>query len=267
MTVFRSTLYQYRFFMFGGFVIMTLMALVHVLIWPEIRNILQEIVNMSLESKFFKRTILLISEKKSGEKFQAYTGLRWGLIFLNISAMLTGVLAGMGLIAGEEERGNLALLLSRPISRSRLVIEKFSAACVAIFLLLAVPTMLIYPFSKMVDETIMPLRLCGSALLFTAHACLFAALALFFSVRCNRSLTAGGWAFVLIAIFFSMAAFDFGEAWSPFNYSGFWVIQGQFAANNQPLSIIFQPRTLLADGLLIVIIVFWSCVHFERRSW
>jgi len=58
--------------------------------------------------------------------------------------VIHGVILGSGAIAGEEGRGTLEILLTEPISRGKLVIQKFAAVAVAaVFLALALWVVLV----------------------------------------------------------------------------------------------------------------------------
>jgi ABC-2 type transport system permease protein len=56
-----------------------------------------------------------------------YLGMELFSLVVPLLLLIAAVAAGSGAIAGEEERGTLDLLLSLPISRTRLVLEKLAA--------------------------------------------------------------------------------------------------------------------------------------------
>ena len=86
------------------------------------------------------------------------------------------VVVGTGLVAGEEEKGTLDLLLSHPIRRWRLVADKFAAFAVATVLIMALIALFFVSSSVMIGETsqlgrmalatmnIVPITLAGGAL-------------------------------------------------------------------------------------------------------
>ena len=61
--------------------------------------------------------------------------------------------AATGLIAGEEEKGTLDLLLSHPIRRWRVVAEKFAALAVATLLICLLSGLLLIACAAMIGET------------------------------------------------------------------------------------------------------------------
>ena len=86
------------------------------------------------------------------------------------------VVVGTGLIAGEEEKGTLDLLMSHPIRRWRIVTDKFAAFVVATVLIMALIALFFVGSSVMIGETsqlgrlavgtmnIVPITLAGGAL-------------------------------------------------------------------------------------------------------
>ncbi len=86
------------------------------------------------------------------------------------------VVVGTGLVAGEEEKGTLDLLLSHPIRRWRVVTDKFAAFAVATVLIMALIALFFVGSSAMIGETsqlgrlalatmnIVPITLAGGAL-------------------------------------------------------------------------------------------------------
>ena len=63
------------------------------------------------------------------------------------------VVAGSGLIAGEEEKGTLDLLLSHPIRRWRVVAEKFAAFVVATIVIMVIIALFFVSASAMIGQT------------------------------------------------------------------------------------------------------------------
>ena len=86
------------------------------------------------------------------------------------------VVVGTGLIAGEEEKGTLDLLLAHPIRRWRMVTDKFAAFVVATMLIMVLVTLFFVSGSVMIGETsqldrialaslnMVPITLAGGAL-------------------------------------------------------------------------------------------------------
>ena len=116
--------------------------------------------------------------------FGDFTKLSTYLGWLNIEFYSYGppilaifaVIVGTGLVAGEEEKGTLDLLLSHPIRRWRVVADKFAAFVVATVLIMALIALFFVGSSAMIGETsqlgrmalatvnIVPITLAGGAL-------------------------------------------------------------------------------------------------------
>jgi ABC-2 type transport system permease protein len=65
--------------------------------------------------------------------------------------LLYAIGAGAGAIAGEEERRTLDLLLSTPVSRTRLVLEKFAAMCAGVLVIVLAMGVALVVFGKAAD--------------------------------------------------------------------------------------------------------------------
>ena len=97
--------------------------------------------------------------------------------------LIFGIGAGAGAIAGEEERGSLEVLLAQPVSRRRVVLEKFAAIAAAVVALGLVLWIGLWLGALAVDMEISAGRLLAAvvsamllALAFTALAVLVGAL-------------------------------------------------------------------------------------------
>jgi ABC-2 type transport system permease protein len=90
--------------------------------------------------------------------------------------------AGTALVAGEEERGTLDLLLSQPLRRWRLVTDKFAAFVVATVLIMAIAALFFVAGSAMIGETALLGRIALATLNIAPVTLASGALALMLSV-------------------------------------------------------------------------------------
>jgi ABC-2 type transport system permease protein len=67
--------------------------------------------------------------------------------------VIFAVVAGTGLVAGEEDKGTLDLLLSHPVRRWRLVTDKFAAFVVATLLIMVIAALFFVSASAMIGQT------------------------------------------------------------------------------------------------------------------
>ncbi len=129
----RKTWRETRWLMVASFLIMEVLLFAAVMFWPKIAaDLEQRIAFMKLlaPGEFIKR--LLSTWGDHG--FAAYIATQQFFKSANTVGIATAVLIGTGAIAGERENSTLELLLSRPVSRLRILWSKtwVLALCTAI---------------------------------------------------------------------------------------------------------------------------------------
>jgi len=107
-----------------------------------------------------------------------YLSARLFSFLLPILFLIYGSSMGASTIAGEEGRGTLDLLLAYPLSRSRVVLEKFLAIAVVLIALSAALWLLLWFSAKLVQMEISAGKLAAATISLLLLALLFAALAL-----------------------------------------------------------------------------------------
>lgn len=266
MNVFRSTIRQFRWTMAGTLIFMLLMAYGHVLFWPDIKLILGRMIEGAIGNPILKGFVQQVAGAQIDKQFAAYTSVRWCYVLLTLAGSFSGIAAGMVLVAGEEEKGTLTLLISRPVSRTRIILEKFAAAILFVFIAVVPSTMALHWFAKFVGEEIALLQLASSCILFLGPGLLFAGIALWFSTRSPSSVRAGGWAFLCAVVLYVPSVFRDFRAWSPFTY----IERGLRRAYFDPIEATAGFLNLWTFGwfaLATALLVAASCVRFNRRSW
>lgn len=123
-TIFRKTLYERRWSAFGWSLAIGLMTLMTVSVFPTMRDTFGK----SLESVPESMKSLL----GSAEDYQTLAGfldlqVLAQIVFLTL---IFGVILGIGLLAGDEGEGTLQHLLTTPVSRRRVYLEKLLALLV-----------------------------------------------------------------------------------------------------------------------------------------
>jgi ABC-2 type transport system permease protein len=165
------------------------MVLVTVLFWPSVRD--------SQGLKDFARTAPdVLKAFTNGElDFTSPVGYLEGRLFallVPVLFLVYAIGAGARAIAGEEEAGTLELLLSLPLSRTRLVLEKAGALVVQLGALAVVLVVLVVAASKAVSLDVSAGRIAAAGasayLLALAHG----ALALSIGAATGRRATALG---------------------------------------------------------------------------
>lgn len=118
--------------------------------------------------------------------------------FLAIWAML----AGARLVRGEEERGTLDVLLSQPLARTRLLLEKLLALALAILVMMLIISLFIVLGQLSAHETADYPRALLTALNVGLFELIFASIALLISQFVRWRGAAAGWAGAILVLMF-----------------------------------------------------------------
>ncbi len=148
---------------------MSLVSVIQVAFWPTFREMLPRI------SEFFPDFMQWMVGGITEEGFIFYVITQQLIKNIGISGSALAVLLGASAIAKEREAGTLELLLAQPISRTRVLAEKFvfNAAVLAVPIL--VSTMLVWPAAIAVGDEIDPTALLVSAVYcYTIFVAIFA---------------------------------------------------------------------------------------------
>lgn len=125
-TLFRKTIYEKRWSTFGWSLAVALMTLLTVSVYPTMRDSFGkslENVPESLKSLF-----------GSAQDYQTLAGFLDLQVFAQMVflTIIFGVILATGLLAGEESEGTLQHLLTHPVSRSRVYLEKLATVMVLV---------------------------------------------------------------------------------------------------------------------------------------
>jgi ABC-2 type transport system permease protein len=171
---------------------------------------------------------------------------------------------GIRAVAGDEEAGRLDLLLAHPVSRIRVVVERFGALVLAVLivsLLLFAALVVISGVAQF--DTIGATNLLAAALHLAVLGVFFGGLALAVGAATgSRSIASGVVAVVAILSYFgnTLAAQIDGLGWardvSPFRYY----------SGGRPLANGLQPADLAVLVVVAVLLVAGGCALFNRRD-
>jgi len=133
-TIFRRTVYDHRRSILWWSIGIGVLAFYVTVIFPMIAEFEQ--FNELLENPLFSAILGDMGdlEYTTPEGFLGIEFFSWAPLVLAIFA----VMFGLGIVGGEEDGGTLDLLLSTPIPRWRIIIEKSAAFLVALVIILAV---------------------------------------------------------------------------------------------------------------------------------
>ncbi len=107
-------------------------ALLYISIFPQIEGLL-ETLGPFLENPLIRS---LIGDVGQYTTLGGYMGMKF-LTVAPVMLFVYAVVVALGIVAGEEERGTLDVLLSTPAPRWQIIVEKFAALTVALLLILA----------------------------------------------------------------------------------------------------------------------------------
>jgi ABC-2 type transport system permease protein len=258
--VFRKTLRDQRRGLIGWTIGLVLLVLVYVAVWPSIRDSAPQM------DAYIKNLPKVMRELFIQGDYGTPVGYVSSEIFGQLGLLLI-VIAGIGLgaraTAAEEETGTLDILLSTPVTRRRVLLEKLAALAVqvtALAVILSASIALLGPFvalhvalGGLVAVTI-SLILLGLA---------FGSIALLFGAWTGRRSIAIGLTTALAVVGFVIDGLSKAVDWleparfaSPFYY---------YSAND-PLKNGLDPWHALALAGLAVVAVALAAAVFERRD-
>jgi len=140
-----------------------------------------------------------------------------------IAVLLYAIGAGAGAIGGEEDRHTMDLLLSNPVGRGRVVLDKFLAMALGTFLLTAVMGVSLVLEGKLVDLELPPDKVAATMLHLALLGVVFGALALMLSAGTGKTGLSRGvpaalavFAYIVNALAPLVDAFDRVQKVSPF---------------------------------------------------
>jgi len=140
-----------------------------------------------------------------------------------IAVLLYAIGAGAGAIGGEEDRHTMDLLLSNPVGRGRVVLDKFLAMALGTFLLTAVMGVSLVLEGKLVDLELPPDKVAATMLHLALLGVVFGALALALSAGTGKTGVSRGvpaalavFAYIVNALAPLVDAFDRVQKVSPF---------------------------------------------------
>ncbi|HEY8171995.1 MAG TPA: ABC transporter permease subunit [Dehalococcoidia bacterium] len=126
-SIFRKTLGDQRWQIFGYGLAMAAMASTSVWLWPSVRDTLQTFEIPAALKALLGRDVDFTTAAGylSGRYFS------WTIILLVVYA----VVAGTGAIAGEENSGTIDLLLAQPVTRTSVLLQKLAAATAGVIII------------------------------------------------------------------------------------------------------------------------------------
>lgn len=202
-SIFATTLWERRRSIIWWVAGMVALAGLTVAFYPSIRDDAE-----SFEDLFeaFPSELLSVFGIEDAASLVTATGLVNSRLYAGIGPVIVaalGISLGTAAVAGEEDRGTLGLLLAQPVTRTQIIIEKFAAAAVLIFVVMVALFLTLLVLDPVVDLGFSLSGLFGANATLGLFALLFCALALAIgSITGNRGLTIGASAATVGGLFF-----------------------------------------------------------------
>lgn len=224
--VFRKTLFDGRWGIVGWGLGLAALAFIVIAFYPTISE-MKEINDMIASlPPVLKAMVGDIEDFASPEGFLA-TKL---FAMMPIVLAVYGIVAGVQAVAGEEKRGTMDLLMSAPVPRWRVILEKFAAFIVSLLGVLAIMFMGIVLGFALTPQLALPFGRVVESLLNTAPITLaFASLTFLLSTVLPSRFSAGLVTAALLVAFYMLnvlapisesAALESVQGINPFHYYG-----------------------------------------------
>jgi ABC-2 type transport system permease protein len=227
--------------------------------WPPLRDKTETLAPLQqlLPADFMKRWVADVMSRDVDVAYGAYVAIQ-------IVGLACACLFGTALIARERENRTLELLLSRPVSRSRILLAKFAVCSAAIVVPIFATSWSAIPLSWAIDENLAFWPVTLGAAYASAYCLVFLALTGAFSVRLRTQI---GVAFVVGAVVIFQVGLYFVpqvRAYSVFRLSDYDVYSPILAGNVSASSLLFGN-----GGALLLALAVTYCIAdrlFQRAE-
>jgi beta-exotoxin I transport system permease protein len=258
-SVFERTFHEQRRALVGWTASLVILALIMVAMYPTIRGNKQLVTLHETYPKAL-RSLFGISDLASG------TGFLRAELFSLIAPLLLIILAvlwGSDVIAGEEDRGTIDILMANPISRRRVVLEKWAALLVGVAiagvglgvgLAIGIPAVDMHVGWQAVAAAVVASIVLGI---------LFGTIALAIGAATGRRGLARGLTAALVAVAYLVSSLSDLVTWlGPLRPASPWY----HALGTDPLTTGFQGWRLLLLLVVTGLLVYGAVGAFQRRD-
>ena len=179
--------------------LLILQLLPAVLLWPDLRRGGSALTNM-MPAEFLKDIFRQVMQDDADPAYLAYMAVQLFFKGVNIVGIAAAVLVGTGLIARERENQTLEFLLSRPVSRSAVLWNKFWVAALIVTIPIFLGNLVAVPLSLIpsVDQDLPIDRVLLGSFHNAAFCLLVLALTTLFSIFARAQVHAAFWIGALV---------------------------------------------------------------------
>ncbi|EWT01060.1 ABC transporter permease [Intrasporangium oryzae NRRL B-24470] len=256
-----KTLRDQKRSLLGWVVAIVLVVLMYAAIWPSIRD--QPSLNDFLDQMPEAFRSLFATSGADMSTPAGYLQIELMSFMGPILVLLYTVTQGTGAVAGEEDRHTLDLLLTNPVSRTQVVLEKAAALVVGTVLIAAVTGVSLLFFGRLFDMSLPPGMVAAAMLHLALLGLVFGSMALAIGAVTGRPALARGIpAFVAVVAYLVNGLGPMVSWLEPLQrYSPFY----QYVAHDPLRHGVSWPSVLVAVATVVVLlaVAVWG---FRRRD-
>ncbi|MCC6672374.1 MAG: ABC transporter permease [Planctomycetes bacterium] len=124
-----------------------------IVLWPTLRPEAASLARM-IPADFVKRLVDAITSPDSGAAYRAYMAIQMFFKGVNVVGIACAVLLGTGVVARERENQTLEFLLGRPVSRSRVLWDKYWVLALVVVVPIFLTSWSAVPLSWIIDHSL-----------------------------------------------------------------------------------------------------------------
>ncbi|MCA8941048.1 MAG: ABC transporter permease subunit [Planctomycetes bacterium] len=252
----RKTWREIRLMTVAYTLLIEIMLVPAILLWPKLRREVATFERL-MPMQTLKNMMRAIADPDASGAYSAYMSAQMFFKGTNVVGIAGAVLFATALVARERENGTLEFLLSRPYSRTRILLSKFLVVAVALVVPIYLTSWTAIPLSTLVEEQLDFGTVTLAATHASAFVVLFAALTLLCSVvarsQAHTAFAVGAFIVIQVAIYFIQEI----RIASLFQLSDFDVY-GPILSGNRPFVSVFFGSTvwlLVATAAIVAVAV------------
>lgn len=176
--------------------------------------------------------------------------------------MLAIILLSMGLVSEEKARGTLSLVLTKPVSRTAVILSKFFAQITLVLTSIIVGGIVCYIYTVIIFNTANPSEFALATLPYLIYSLLIITITLFFSTLFYNQIVAGGLS--LLAFFTLSLLPSLSKSFAQYSPGALTSLANKIVSGQAAFSKSGWPVAI--SLLLVIILLTLSCLSFNRQE-